>query len=139
MYLIDTNIISELRKGHKTNAGVQKFFEKVIQGNLPIYTSAITIGELRRGVDLIYHRGDETQGKLLENRLDTLLYHYQDKILAIDSEIALIWGKLRVPQPDHALDKMIAATGIIYDLTVVTRNTKDFSNTGVRVLNPFTE
>jgi len=139
MYLIDTNIISEIRKGNKANPGVRQFFDAAIQDNAPLYISAITIGELRRGVDLIFHRGDSSQGKLLEDWLNTLLDEYQNNILSIDGEIALLWGKLRVPEPEHALDKLIAATGIIYDLTVVTRNTKDFENTGVRLLNPFTE
>ena len=137
MYLIDTNVISELRKGDRANSGVREFFDKVIQENVPIYISAITIGELRRGVDLIFHRGDNVQGRLLENWLNTILDQYQDNILPIDSEIALLWGKLRVPNHEHSLDKLIAATGIIYDLTVVTRNTKDFENTGVRLVNPF--
>jgi len=139
MYLIDTNVISEIRKGNKANPGVRQFFDAAIQENTPLYISAITIGELRRGVDLIFHRGDASQGKLLEDWLNTLLDEYQNNILGIDGEIALLWGKLRVPEPEHALDKLIAATGIIYDLTVVTRNTKDFNNTGVRLLNPFTE
>jgi len=139
MYLIDTNIISEIRKGNKANPGVRQFFDAAIQDNAPLYISAITIGELRRGVDLIFHRGDSSQGKLLEDWLNTLLDEYQNNILSIDGEIALLWGKLRVPEPEHALDKLIAATGIIYDLTVVTRNTKDFNNTGVRLLNPFTK
>jgi len=139
MYLIDTNVISEIRKGNKANPGVRQFFDAAIQENTPLYISAITIGELRRGVDLIFHRGDASQGKLLEDWLNTLLDEYQNNILSIDGEIALLWGKLRVPEPEHALDKLIAATGIIYDLTVVTRNTKDFDNTGVRLLNPFTE
>ena len=137
MYLIDTNVISELRKGDRANSGVREFFDKVIQENVPIYISAITIGELRRGVDLIFHRGDNVQGRLLENWLNTILDQYQDNILSIDSEIALLWGKLRAPRHEHSLDKLIAATGIIYDLTVVTRNTKDFENTGVRLVNPF--
>jgi len=139
MYLIDTNVISEIRKGNKANPGVRQFFDAAIQDNAPLYISAITIGELRRGVDLIFHRGDASQGKLLEDWLNTLLDEYQNNILSIDGEIALLWGKLRVPEPEHALDKLIAATGIIYDLTVVTRNTKDFNNTGVRLLNPFTK
>jgi len=139
MYLIDTNVISEIRKGDKANPGVRQFFDAAIQDNAPLYISAITIGELRRGVDLIFHRGDSCQGKLLEDWLNTLLNEYQNNILGIDGEIALLWGKLRVPEPEHTLDKLIAATGIIYDLTVVTRNTKDFDNTGVRLLNPFTE
>ncbi len=139
MYLIDTNIISELRKGAKANSGVRAFFYHVIEQNIPIYLSAITIGELRRGVDLIFHRGDIVQGQRLEKLLHTLLEYYQDHILSIDSEIALLWGKLTVPHHEHALDKLIAATAIIYDLVVVTRNSKDFERSGVRWLNPFSE
>jgi len=66
-----------------------------------------------------------------------LLQQYQNHILDIDSDIALLWGKLRVPDAQHALDKLIAATALIYDLTVVTRNVKDFEHTGVRLMNPF--
>ncbi len=137
MYLIDTNIISEIRKGNKVNIGVRQFFDTVIQNGTPIFISSISIGELRRGVDLIFHRGDAIQGKLLENWLNSILEQYQENILNIDSEIALIWGKMRVPNPQHPLDKLIAATALIYDLTVVTRNVADFENTGVRLLNPF--
>lgn len=139
MYLIDTNVISEIRKGDKTNLGVRQFFDTAIQNNTRLYVSSITIGELRRGVDLIFHRGDSIQGKLLENWLTSILDDYQDNILTIDAEIALLWGKMRVPEPQHALDKLIAATALNYDLVVVTRNVKDFENTGVSLLNPFVE
>ena len=137
MYLIDTNVISEIRKGGKANAGVRQFFNAVITHNTPIFVSSITTGELRRGVDLIFHRGDSIQGKLLENWLTAILQQYQDHILVIDSDIALLWGKLRVPDAQHALDKLIAATALIYGLTVVTRNVKDFERTCVRLLNPY--
>jgi toxin FitB len=137
MYLCDTNVISEIRKGGKANAGVRQFFNAAITHNTPLYVSSITIGELRRGVDLIFHRSDSIQGKLLENWLTAILQQYRDHILVIDSDIALLWGKLRVPDAQHALDKLIAATALIYDLTVVTRNVKDFEDTGVRLLNPF--
>lgn len=137
MYLIDTNVISEIRKGNKANPGVRQFFEEAIETNARLYVSVITIGELRRGVDLIFQRGDMEQGQLLEHWLNAILTQYQDNILAIDSEMALLWGKLRVPNPQHALDKLIAATALIYDLTVVTRNVSDFEKTGVRLWNPF--
>jgi predicted nucleic acid-binding protein len=137
MYLIDTNVISEIRKGEKANLGVRQFFNAAITHNTKFYVSSITIGELRRGVYLIIHRGDSVQGKLLENWLTAILQQYQDNILVIDSGIALLWGKLRVPDAQHALDKLIAATALIYDLTVVTHNVKDFEHTGVRLLNPF--
>ena len=64
---------------------------------------------------------------------------YQDHILDINQDIAQLWGRLRASHPENALDKQIAATALIYELTVVTRNYKDFVKTGVRVLNPFTE
>jgi predicted nucleic acid-binding protein len=88
---------------------------------------------------LIFHRGDGLQGKLLENWLTAIIQQYQDHILDIDGDIALLWGKLRVPDAQHALDKLIAATALTYDLTVVTRNVKDFEHTGVRLLNPFVD
>ncbi|WP_445368053.1 type II toxin-antitoxin system VapC family toxin [Methylomonas sp. BW4-1] len=139
MYLIDTNVISEIRKGSKTNPGVNQFFAGVAQNDHKLYISVVTVGELRRGVDLLNHRGDFSQGKLLENWLNQLMQEYRHHVLPIDNEIALVWGKLRVPNPQHPLDKLIAATALIYDLTVVTRNVGDFAGTGIRVLNPFTD
>lgn len=82
MYLIDINIISELRKGEKANLGVQQFFNTTSQNSNPLYISSITIGELRKGVDLIYHRGDMSQGKLLENWLNGIINEYQNHILS---------------------------------------------------------
>lgn len=137
MYLVDTNVISEARKGRRANRGVQAFFSEASERNLPLFLSAITIGELRRGVDLIRHRGDRNQADALENWLALLLQNYGDRVLALDSEAAQLWGHLRVPNPQHPLDKQIAAIALLHDLTVVTRNTADFSPTGVRVNNPF--
>lgn len=139
MYLIDTNVISEIRKGERANIGVRQFFDAAIQNNARLYVSSITIGELRRGVDLIFHRGDTIQDKMLESWLNSILDQYQSNILAVDAEVALLWGKMRVPESEHALDKLIAATALNYDLVVVTRNVKDFVSTGVNLLNPFIE
>lgn len=137
MYLIDTNIISEARKKAKANQGVRRFFKTVAAEPTRVFISVITIGELRRGVELIRHRGDTRQANRLEKWLDALLEEYRDYILDINPDIAQIWGRLRVPHPENSLDKQIAATALIYDLTVVTRNHKDFANSGVRVHNPF--
>ncbi len=137
MYLIDTNVISEIRKGDKADVGVRQFFGKAITQNTPLYISALTLGELRRGVDLILYRGDSSQATLLETWLNTILQAYQGHILNMDTEITLLWGRLRVPHAQHALDKLIAATALSYNLTVVTRNLRDFEQTGVRLLNPF--
>ena len=139
MYLIDTNVISEARKKSKANKGVRAFFKQVIEDEAQLFISVVSVGELRRGVELIRYRSDVRQANLLEKWLEALLIEYQDHILDINQDIAQLWGQLRVPHPENALDKQIAATALIYELTVVTRNHKDFARTGVRVLNPFTE
>lgn len=137
MYLIDTNVISELRKKNKANPGVQAFFGEVSQQSQQLYLSVITIGELRRGVEIIRHRGDITQARQLECWLKNLIQDYSQYILEFGETEASIWGRLRVPHHENAIDKQIAATAITYDLTLVTRNTRDFINTGARMLNPF--
>ncbi len=137
MYLLDTNVLSEIRKKKKANKGVIKFFNSAIKNEENLFVSAITIGELRRGVELIRHRGDVRQANQLEKWLSLILREYQDNILDIDVDAAQLWGKLRSPHPEHALDKLIAATAMIYGLTVVSRNEKDFIKTGVKFLNPF--
>lgn len=137
MYLIDTNIISEIRKRNRANTGVWNFFKQVIQDNVPVYVSVVTIGELRRGIALIRHRGDTKQANRLEKWLLAVLEDYQNNILDLDKETAQLWGKLRVPHHENALDKQIAATALIHGLTVVSRNSEHFTRTGVKVLNPF--
>ena len=137
MYLIDTNVISEARKKAKANPGVIEFFNHVASTGEAVYLSVVTVGELRRGIELIRLRGDAEQATLLEDWLTIVLDEYADNVLAFDADAAQIWGRLRVPNPEHALDKQIAATALVHDLTVVTRNTADFEGTGVRVMNPF--
>lgn len=137
MYLLDTNVLSEIRKRKRANKGVTKFFKSAIKNNDGLFVSVITIGELRRGIELIRHRGDDRQAKQLEKWLNLVITEYQDNILDIDEETAQVWGKLRSPHPEHAMDKLIAATAMINGLTVVTRNEKDFKTTGVNVFNPF--
>jgi predicted nucleic acid-binding protein len=137
VYLIDTNVASEARKRAKANAGVTAFFADLTATNAPAYLSAITVGELRRGVELIRHRGDANQAELLETWLTSLLADFADRILPLDADSAQVWGRLGVPDAAHRLDKQIAAIALVNDLTVVTRNTADFAGTGVRLKNPF--
>lgn len=139
MYLIDTNVISESRKSSQANKGVRDFFKRLIEEDTRTYISVVTVGELRRGVELIRYRGDERQAKRLEKWLETVLNDYKEHILDIDQDIAQLWGRLRVPHPQNPLDKQMAATALVYGLTVVTRNLKDFSASGVRAFNPFVE
>ncbi len=135
--MIDTNVISEARKKAKANVGVKRFFKQSIVDGSKTFISVVTVGELRRGVEVIRHRGDVRQANQLEKWLVTLLDDYRDHILDINQDIAQLWGRLRAPHQENALDKQIAATALIYDLTVVTRNYKDFVRTGVPVLNPW--
>jgi toxin FitB len=137
MYLIDTNVVSEARKRANANPGVLDFFKHVVAANEPVYLSAVSVGELRRGVELIRHRDDIDQAKRLEEWLTMVLEQFAGNILALDADTAQVWGRLRVPNPGHELDKQIAAIALVNDLTIVTRNTADFEGTGVKLRNPF--
>lgn len=138
VYLVDTDVISEARKGDRSNAGVRAFFSRASQDGAELYLSAITVGELRQGVERIRHRGDTSQAKRLEDWLLRVTSAYADRILPLDEETAHVWGRLRVPHPENPLDKQIAATALIHDLVVVSRDVGHYAPTGVRVENPFT-
>lgn len=138
MYLVDTGVISEVRKGDRSNAGVQAFFSRASREEVDLYLSVVTIGELRRGVERIRHRGDKSQAQRLERWLLQVTSSYADRILPLDEETAHVWGRLRVPNPENPLGKQIAATALIHDLVVVSRNVTHYASTGVRVENPFT-
>jgi len=135
MYLIDTNVISELRKGSKCNLGVQRFFESIQSES--IYISVLTLGEIRRGCENIRQRGDTLQASQLENWLEEITREYKNKILSFDNECAQVWGKLMSPHKSNPIDKQIAAIAMINQLAVVTRNVDDFRETGVQMINPF--
>jgi toxin FitB len=137
VYLIDTDVISELRKKDKANRWVTAFFTDTAAHDLPMYLAAVTIGELRRGVELIRYRGDVRQAQALEHWLDGLLTEYAENVLPFDADTAQVWGRLRVPHPENPLDKQIAATALLYDLCLVTHSVRHFASTGVRVVDPF--
>jgi len=138
VFLVDTDVISEARKGNRGNAGVRAFFSQASEEGVELYLSAITIGELRQGVEKIRYRGDKPQARRLEQWLLRLTSVYADRILPLDEETAHVWGRLRVPNAENPLDKQIAATALIHDLVVVSRNVAHYALTGARVMNPFT-
>jgi len=133
--LVDTNVISEARKGKKANPGVQEFFQTA--DAIDLYLCVQTIGEIRRGLENIRRRGDIPQTRKLEKWLDLVVADYADRILTFDEACAQVWGRLMSPHHEHAVDKQIAAIALIHDLTVVTRNVDDFRGTGVALKNPF--
>jgi predicted nucleic acid-binding protein len=137
LYLIDTNVVCEARKSGKANPGVTGFLRHAATANESVYLSAVSVGELRRGIELVRYRGDVQRALLLATWLEDVLTDFAAHILPFDADAAQVWGKLRVPDPAHELDKQIAAIALINDLTLVTRNTADFASTGVRLRNPF--
>jgi predicted nucleic acid-binding protein len=137
MYLVDTNVISEASKGERCNPGVRRFLDDAAAQDRSVYLSVVTIGELQKGISLIRYRSDHDQADRLAGWFEHILSDYGDAILPIDDEIARLWGYLRGPNAENALDKLIAATALCHDLIAVTRNETDFADTGVRLINPF--
>ncbi|MBT9589080.1 type II toxin-antitoxin system VapC family toxin [bacterium] len=137
IYLIDTNVISELRKQSKANPGVKQFFKRSAVQEACLFISVITVGELRRGVELIRQRGDQEQALELEAWLQKIIAEYAECILDFTESESQVWGRLRVPHHENVIDKQIAATALTYGLALVTRNVHDFAGSGIPLINPF--
>lgn len=136
MYLLDTNIISELRKAKsgKADKYVMAWAESVSASSL--FLSAITILELETGI-LQMERRDPKQGAVLRTWLDGhVLPAFSGRILAVDAAVAQRCARLHVPDPRADRDSLIAATALVHGMVVVTRNVADFEATGVEILNP---
>ena len=140
MYILDTNVISELRKAKKTHPNVKKWAERVPSASL--YISVISVLELEIGILLLDRpdkdRRDNQQGAILRAWMDRhVLPTFSGRILAIDTDVARRCATLHVPNPRSDRDALIAATALVHGLTVVTRNVADFERTGVGVVNPW--
>lgn len=135
-YLIDTNVLSELRKGRRCNARGAAWFAQVADHD--IFLSVLVIGEIRRGVERIRRR-DPQAAAALESWLSRVITNHSDRLLPIDREIAEEWGRMNAARPLSAIDSLLAATAKIHGLTLVTRNIADIATTGVAYLNPFEE
>ena len=137
MYLLDTNVISEMRKStaRRADPAVQSWTDRT--DIRLFYLSAVTILELEKGV-LQRSRKDSAQGTVLHRWLhQQVIPAFHDRIFAIDTTIALRCAALHVPATAAYYDALIAATALVHNMTVVTRNTADFASTGVSVLNPW--
>ena len=132
-YLLDTCVISELRKP-LGNRGVAAWMAGIQPDEA--FLSVLTLGEIRHGIEL--HRAkDPKAAGALERWLLGLEAHYAERILPITAPIADRWGRIAISQPLPVSDGLIAATGLEHKLTVVTRNTADFQRSGVNTVNPF--
>lgn len=139
MYLLDTNVVSELRKARagKADGKVTAWAEGIAASSL--FLSAVTVLELETGV-LLVERRDPSQGAILRTWLESRVFPaFSGRILAVDTAVALRCAKLHVPDPRSDRDALIAATALVHGLTVVTRNSADFEATGVGLLNPWSE
>jgi predicted nucleic acid-binding protein len=132
--LVDTNVLSELRKGDRANAHVRTWFGEVSPEE--IYLSVLVIGELRRGVESIRRR-DAKQAVALDRWLTRITTDHSERILSIDDQVADRWGRLTAKQPGSAIDTLMAATALVHGLVLVTRNVKDVEWTGVSCVSPF--
>jgi hypothetical protein len=132
-WLLDTNILSELRKGERASPGLRAWFADADEEAL--YTSVLVVGELRRGIESIRRR-DVPSALALDHWLAGLTDGFADRILPVEQAVADRWGRLNVPDPVPTVDGLLAATALVHGLTVVTRNTRDVARTGVPVLDP---
>ncbi len=134
MFLLDTNIVSELRKAARADEQVLAWFESIDDAG--VFLSVLVLGELRQGVERLRLR-DAVQAEHLDRWVRKLIDDYATRLLPVDVRVAELWGRLNVPEPISAIDGLLAATAIVHDLTLVTRNVRCVERTGVRLLNPF--
>ena len=133
-FLLDTNVVSELRRGEKANAGVVEWFDD--QAPRDLCLSVVTIGEIQQGIEQLLDR-DPRQAAALDRWLTGLSQFYEDRLLYIDGDVAQEWGRLGRGRSTPVVDRLLAATARVHELTLVTRDTRDFRSLDVRVLNPW--
>ncbi|MCB9663430.1 MAG: type II toxin-antitoxin system VapC family toxin [Alphaproteobacteria bacterium] len=133
-WLLDTNVVSEIRKGSRGDPGVVRWASGRDDA---AWLSVLTVGEIRRGVEL-KRRRDEVAAHHLDLWLEGLVTSFASRILPVDQRVAEVWARLNVPGPRPVVDGLIAATAAVHGLTLVTRNARDFEGAGVELFNPFT-
>ena len=133
-YLVDTNVVSELRKRERADQGVVTWFRSREPGEL--YLSVLVIGELRRGAARVRRR-DPAFGGVLDRWVAEIGERFGDRILGVDHAVAECWGEVSAHPTLPDVDSLLAATALVHDLTVVTRNVRHIAPTGARCLDPF--
>ena len=133
-FLLDTNVLSESRKGPRINPGVSAWFQSV--DDFDLFLSVLVLGEIRKGVEHA-RANDPIKARALERWLVGLEQGYDDRILPVTADVAEQWGHLSAIRPISTVDGLLAATAMVHDLTLATRNVSDVAHTGVKLLNPF--
>jgi predicted nucleic acid-binding protein len=133
-YLVDTNVISELRKGRRADPGVASWFAGLADEE--VFLSALTLGEIRRGIESIRRR-DPKAAAALDSWLGRVSEVHRERVLPVDRAIAEEWGRMNVPDPLPVVDGLLAATARVSGLTLATRNIADIVRAGVDCFDPF--
>jgi toxin FitB len=133
MYLLDTNVISEARR---KNPYAVRWIEST--DSKDHFICAVSLGEISTGTHRL-NRSDKARAAVIFDWLGTLVSQFQDRIVNIDQDVAMEWGRIAAIRTRGEADGLIAAAAIVNDLTIVTRNVRDFADTGVRLINPWAE
>lgn len=134
IYLLDTNVLSELRKHRRCDPKVREWFEQIPDDN--VYTSVLVIGEIRRGIESLRRRDAYTSNHL-DLWLSGLERDFADRILPVNAQIADVWGRLNASNPLPVVDSLLAATALVHGYILTTRNVEDIRQTAVCWFNPF--
>ncbi len=133
-FLIDTNIVSEVRKGDRCDPAVAAWWAGIAEDDL--WVSVLVLGEIRKGVELARRR-DPRKAAFLDAWLAELVANFSERILPVDADVAGEWGRIAAIRPVPVIDALLAATARANRLTLVTRNASDVAGLDVEVLNPF--
>ena len=133
-YLIDTNIVSEVRKGHRCDAHVAAWYASIDDASL--YLSVLVLGEVRKGIERARLK-DSGRARALEKWLAAVRVAFAGRILPVDDAVAEEWGRMSAARPVATVDGLLAATAKVHRLTLATRNTADVADLGADVVNPF--
>lgn len=133
-YLLDTNIISEVRKGAKCDPNVVAWYDSIDDGD--IFLSVLVLGEIRKGVERA-RPSDPAQARALEKWLTTVAASFAERILPVDQAVADEWGRMGAKRPVSTVDALLAATAKVHAMTLATRNVSDVADLGADFVNPF--
>lgn len=133
-YLLDSNVLSEVRKGARAHPAVQDWWS--VTDELDIHTSVLVLGEIRQGVERLRLKNPQ-RALEIEGWLKSLSAAMGSRLLVVNQTIADVWGRMGIKRTLPLVDSILAATARVHGLTLVTRNTRDIQDTGVSYLNPF--